>query len=362
MTVEPAQTIDDLTADWATRILRDTGTISDDVSVETASAEVVGTGQLGRVLRLDLGYDGAASGSEPDSVIVKLAAENETSRQTGIALGVYEVEVRFYEQVASTVDITTPRCHFAAVDPSTGWFTLVFDDLSRTAQAGDMVAGGTPEQASLALTELAKLQAPRWNDATLKELAWLVNPAPTQMLFGAFVGAAPKFLEDLGSQLTDDQAALIERTMPSALDWVNGWSGPFVVQHGDYRLDNMLFGRTDGAPALTVVDWQTARLGPPMVDAAFYLGGCLPRDVRSDVERELLQEYHGALQAAGVEGYSFDELWTDYRRYCLYGLFMAVGTYALVEQDDRGRALFAGAARQYADLSLDLEAAALLEA
>ena len=40
--------------------------------------------------------------------------------------------------------------------------------------------------------------------------------------------------------------------------WLDAWEGPTVVQHGDYRLDNMLFD--DGPnPSVIVFDWQTAR-------------------------------------------------------------------------------------------------------
>ena len=43
--------------------------------------------------------------------------------------------------------------------------------------------------------------------------------------------------------------------------------------HGDYRLDNLLFGE-DGT--VTVLDWQTVSWGPPLVDASYFIGGCLP--------------------------------------------------------------------------------------
>ena len=39
---------------------------------------------------------------------------------------------------------------------------------------------------------------------------------------------------------------------------------------------------------------------------------------------------------------------------------MAVGTYAMVDQDARGRALYLGAAQGYADLAIDLAAIELL--
>jgi aminoglycoside phosphotransferase (APT) family kinase protein len=61
--------------------------------------------------------------------------------------------------------------------------------------------------------------------------------------------------------------------------------GPRAVQHGDYRLDNMLFGTAEGGHPLAVVDWQTVVWGPPAFDASYFLGAGLPVDDRRRHER-----------------------------------------------------------------------------
>jgi hypothetical protein len=314
---------------------------------------------MGLVVRATPTY-APADAAAPASLIVKLASEDEGSRSIGLALGVYEAEVRFYQDLAPTIDMSLPRCHFAGVELDTGWFTLVFDDLTATAQVGDMVAGGTVDQASAALDELVRLQAPRWDDPALRGQGWLADRTRTIGLFAQIATAVEPFLERFGTALEPEQIVLIERVLPQAADWVQQWSGPFVIQHGDYRLDNILFGTTPGAPAATVVDWQTARLGPPTLDAAYYLGGCLSTADRRAHERDLVAAYHRGLVAAGVTDWSLDECWESYRRYALYGLYLGVGMSVRVQQTERGDALFAGAARNYADLALDLEADALL--
>ena len=93
--------------------------------VEDFDAVPVGTGQMADSVRYSLEPDG-----DPASVVVKFAAANDTSRATGLALRSYEIEVRFYRELAHTVGIRTPRCHHAAVDPATGWFTLVLEDMA----------------------------------------------------------------------------------------------------------------------------------------------------------------------------------------------------------------------------------------
>jgi hypothetical protein len=358
--MEPARSVDDLTEEWVAGVLQASGAIESETKVEEVRAEVK-QGQLADLIRLELSYGGAAGYEAPRSLIVKLAAESEASRQTAVALGLYEREVFFYRELAETVQVEVPRCHLADFDPAEGWFTLVLDDVSASAEAGRMLEGGTADQAGVALAELAKLQGPRWGDPKLRELSWLADPAPTRMLFSRFSHSAPRFLADLGSSLSSEHVSLIEHVVPSAVQWLDTWEEPLVVSHGDYRLDNMLFGTGKGAPPVTVVDWQWARLAPPTLDAAFYLGGCLPRDLRREVERDLLMEYHAALEARGVEGYGFERLWDDYRRHCLYGLLVAVGAYE-VESDNLARKLFVFFARQYADLALDLESTELTRA
>src|SRR5438128_1301328 len=121
-----ARTPDDLTAPWCTDMLLNAGRISD-TRVTDVEVEVVGTGQLGSLVRARLGYDAPAPDA-PASVVVKLASTDDGSRAMGVRTGAYEAEVRFYQQVAGTVRMALPRCDFAAVDEQ-GWCTIVLDDL-----------------------------------------------------------------------------------------------------------------------------------------------------------------------------------------------------------------------------------------
>ena len=65
--------------------------------------------------------------------------------------------------------------------------------------------------------------------------------------------------------------------------------------HGDYRLDNMLFGRPGSLRDLTVVDWQTVTWGPAMTDVAYFLGCALTTEDRRTHYDELLRAYHEGL-------------------------------------------------------------------
>ena len=73
------------------------------VSFET---EPVGTGQMADTTRFSLVYD--APGAGPASVVGKFASADEQSRATGLALRAYEIEIRFYREVAARVSSASP--------------------------------------------------------------------------------------------------------------------------------------------------------------------------------------------------------------------------------------------------------------
>lgn len=350
--------VDEAGPHWLTDVLSHSGALHNGL-VQSVERESMSVGQLGSVSRLWLRYD-SDQPTAPTSVMLKLPSPDDGSREVGLALGIYESEVRFYQEVAGTVAIRAPRVHWAALEHETGRFTLVLEDVAPLGEPGDMLAGSTVEEASRALRALVDLQAPRWADPVLCDLAWLADPARNQALFGGVEAAVPAFLERFGDHLPEDDIALMTVVAP----WANAWAarlpeGPSVVMHGDFRMDNMVFPRQSDEP-VAVFDWQTARLGPPLVDVAVYLGGCLAPDVRRDCERELLAEYHAGLVSAGVNGFSFDDLWRSYRWSAFYGLLLSIPLSIQLERTERGDALFAKLASGYAQQARDLESKELL--
>jgi hypothetical protein len=367
-----------VTATWLTQVLRRAGAIGDE-TVVAFDAAPVGTGQMADSVRLTLRYD-ADVPHAPRSVVGKFTAADDASRATGIAMRTSEVEVRFYQEVASTVAVRTPRCYFADVDPATAEFVLVLEDLA-PACPGDQVAGCTVDEAAAALVELAALHAPRWADRGLERLEWLdrrtddANDTTAQFLPVLFDG----FVDRYGGVLDDDAIEVGRRLMARLGPYLRNQPRPWTVQHADYRLDNLLFvpgggsraggggragGSTPEVPAarerVAVVDWQTVVLGPGVADVSYFLGAGPSVDDRRRYERELVGEYHAALVARGVEGYSFEDCFTGYRRYAYAGYLMAVGASMMVERTARGDEMFLAMARRHAAQIADLDSERLL--
>jgi hypothetical protein len=346
--------VDEITPSWLSALLGRGGV--PDVAVEGFAAESIGTGQVGENVRLALEY-ARKNESAPASLVVKLPSRNEVSRATAVAQGIYAREVRFYAEIADTVAIRTPRCWHADVSADGARFVLVFEDMA-PAVPGDQLRGGSIDQAALALGEAARLHAPRWNDPSLAKLDWLSRPsaeaaALLQMVYqGVFPGFEARFAERLPGPVID----LARRFGQRIGAWSADLSGPRAVAHGDFRLDNMLFGEGPGSTPLAVVDWQTCSHGHPAADVAYFLGaGLLPEDRRRE-EKALLAHYHGELRAGGVSDYTLEDLEADYRRFSFSGLVMAVVASQIVEVSERGDAMFAAMAERHGQQIADLEA------
>jgi hypothetical protein len=305
-------------------------------------------------VRIGLTYD--RDTTAPASVLVKYPSDDPGSRDLALAMGMYELETRFYRDVAPMfADTAVPLCYAAELDEDCGTFTLVLEDLTGRTKPGDVLTAASLEDCDRTLATLVGLQASTWNSPALATLGWLANSARTEAIFDALPAGMESFLARFGDLLDPAHVNLFESVLPSAGEWVRSWSSPTVLQHGDFRSDNVLYPLDSGAGLPTVIDFQTVRLGPPGLDPAYFIGSSLPTDVRQVTERDLVADYHKRLQAAGVEDFDFDQCWASYREGAMYAVFLFVGMAGRVESTERGDRVIVDQIRRYADMALDLD-------
>ncbi len=345
-----------VTADWLTDVLRFSGAIDAATTVARLAATPVGTGQVGAIVRFQVAY---VRGSGPPSVICKFASPDPESASIGVLTRTYETEVHFYTQLAHSVDVVRPRCHFAAVEPGTPRVVVVLDDLSPAVQ-GDQIAGCTVDEAALAIEQAARLHGPRWADPELATKAWLARPTSLygfdglRAVWESFVARYAAMLEDV----TMEQG---ERMLAARAGLASIPPKAVTVVHNDFRLDNMLFDNTPGHPPITVVDWQTVGVGRGPGDVAYFLGSSFPEPAtRRECEQRLVAAYHEALLSYGVTNYSLEECWDEYRLSSFGSLVMAVFASMHVGRTDRGDRMFMAMANRSARLAADTEAATLV--
>ncbi|TGD88402.1 DUF1679 domain-containing protein [Mycolicibacterium sp. CH28] len=354
-------TIDELTPAWFTAALREGGVIGPDVSVTSAESRRFGVGgQLATVIRSLLTYAPPTHG--PASVIVKQPSTDEGSRGMGVSLGMYQSEVRFYTDVSPRVDLATPRLYWGGFEEETSRFTLVIEDLSEIAEVGDMLAGADLERAALVIDEVVRLQAPLWNDPWILAQDWLTDQTAFRTLFDNVPQLIEPFIQRFGEHLEPHQLDVLTSLGPRVAEFVDLiWQPPFVVGHGDYRLDNMIFGTTPDAPPVCLIDWQTATVAPPGLDVAVFLATCVDVETRRAGQDELLARWVDHLRAAGVIGFSAADAYQSFRVASLYPLFMCLATATTLEQTERGDRMWAQLIRGAVELVIDTKADQLIE-
>jgi hypothetical protein len=352
---ELVRRVDDISTGWLTSVLHDSGTAAKDAAVTTFESAPIGTGQMSESHRLHLEWKPVGSG--PDSVVLKVAASDETSRSTGLGLGIYEREVLFYREVAPRIGGPVANCHLSVIDAGEGWFTLVLEDAAPAVQ-GDQIAGCTVEEAQLAMRELARLHAPVWNDPELGAAAWLNQPSVVNQALVEQLLAG--FLERYDARVAPEHRDVVERFVARLDPWLAERKPPHSIVHGDYRLDNMLFGRPGSAKPLTVVDWQTVSWGAPLLDASYFLGAGLGVPDRRAHEQALVRAYYEDLLGLGIEDFAWEECWEEYRRHTFHGVLMAVIAPMLVVRTERGDDMFMTSIARHAQQISDLDAEELL--
>jgi hypothetical protein len=333
---------EDMTSEWLSSALRRDG-------LELVSSAAIGTGQMSQNHRVTFREE---KGSE-ETVVVKLASPDENSRGTGVGMGAYECEVRFYQQTADRAGDAVPVCHFADYDPGEGWFTIVLSDIEG-AEQGDQIRGCTPAEAGLVMDTLARFHAPYLGDLEMAVADWLNKPYPlNQALHEALL---PSFLERYADRIDPEHAEVAKRFVASHDAWFEDARPPLGLVHGDYRLDNLLFA----AGRVTVVDFQTMGWAPPLRDVAYFLGTGLSIDDRREHEEALVRRYLDGLESLGIESLDWETCWQEYRRQVFLALLMCTMPAMVVVRTERGDDMFMATFARVCQQIIDLDSLSLL--
>lgn len=345
-------------APWLTAVLQNAGV---DAVVKSFEARNVGTGQIGESVRFRLAYERDAVDA-PRSLVGKFPSPDDTSRGTGVMLGNYLREVRFYQQLAPKAAVQTPRCWFTDTNETGESFVLMMEDLA-PAEQGDQLKGVSLEQARLVVEQAARLHGSFWGDEGLDDLSWVqgARAAPASAVTPELVGALwqgfrGRYAERLKPHWIEVGEALI-----------GGWArfgereqGPKTLAHHDFRPDNMMFGTPAGGHPVTVLDWQSFTYATGATDVAYFLAGALPADVRRAHEAELLAQYHDELTRLGVTGYSIADLKRDYGVGAFQLFLTAFFASMVVVQTARGDDMFMQMLGSAADHIIDHDALSAL--
>lgn len=321
-----------------------------------------GVGFVGELARLTLHYGGEQA--PPDairSLIAKVPTSNPGFKHIGVALGLYEKEHSFYRHVADRVSLSVPTVYLNHADMDAHEFLLLMEDLAHL-RPGNQLASCTLEEAEVVLRAIAGFHATWWEHPELTEFAsWLPHDDSPYwlMLEQAYKDSLPAVRPTFGYLLSEHVMELGERMAERYSEFVQAGAArrPHTFIHGDFRLDNMMFGQN---LEFTLLDWQLPFKANPLWDVTYFLAGNFDPEFRRTHQGHLVRTYHDALVAAGVTDYPFEQCWEDYRANGLV-LLGYIGTMAAdVDMDsfnDRGREVLEMMVSRYALAVEDLGAA-----
>ncbi|MBW2421286.1 MAG: phosphotransferase [Deltaproteobacteria bacterium] len=372
------KTVDELSAEWVTNSLRETGVLCD-ARVNKIEHQILGEGEgfMGQVIRLRLHLDQPEDGV-PQTVIAKLPTLVRENRSIGELLGAYEREILFYDALAPALPLRTPRVYYSAMEGSrtseqeaegaakldtfpmwlirlvmllvtwlasrrTRSYVILLEDIA-PGRVGDQVAGCTTQEAGRILAEIAKVHARYWEKPELGESYWLrrqvLNP---RTMHSVFLKNLPGFSERFRSSAPEGFESSLRWLEENAVKLMRafGDSAPETLLHGDLRLDNLGFSQPANSEPGSIIffDWQLAGRGPSAYDVAYFLSGALTPELAPEVSVELVRDYHAALVSEGIEDYSFEDCLRDYRRALLSVLHRISSTDTMDLGDGRGSEL-----------------------
>ena len=323
---------------WLEAALRAAGF---EVGVVSVAVEqiAVGAGYIGLLARLTPTYNGGDANGAPASMIVKLPSPEPGPQMLGMMLRLWEREGRFYREVAPNLTVRTPRCFLSEQDPADSRVVLLLEDLGHLAQP-DQLLGTTRARAERAIDWLASFHASTWGIADDPGyLAWI--PRPDDPIYTGVEpllhGSLPAFKTTFADIMTPTRERMIDRAVADFSVYLGRRDSPFVVGHGDFRLDNMLF---DGEDNLAVLDWQLVLVGGGGYDLAYFIVESLTTEQRREWERPFLERYLAKVTETVDPGITFDELLDGYRMVIHFLMSLMPATQLLdFDVNDRSRAL-----------------------
>ena len=320
---------DDLTPQWLTYALHLSGALPPETRVETVAWAEIGEerGFTGRIFRLRTEIVPVSGDDQSwlrQSLIAKLplaprAAAPDARFDRAPTDATYDAhilrsarEIHFYGELASHCGVAVPRSLFAAMDLPDNRMVLLLEDLSGL-RFGDVLTGCSVADAAGLTGSIAHLHGTWWGrNLPMPWLAgWTGDHEAAQVRLQRNVARLP---DQVMATFPDDIQRLLEWLTGGAYERVlDGLSAaPRTLIHGDLHLDNIAFRDAAAAAPPVITDWQTAGVGPAVVDLAACLSGAIDVADRTRTEAGLLATYHDGLRDAGVTGYSREELGRDY--------------------------------------------------
>jgi thiamine kinase-like enzyme len=273
--------------------------------------------------RLRLDYDGALADA-PDTIILKMGHLDGEGRPSYAN----RHEIAFYRDVAPALpEPLVPRCFEAVEAGETSAWHLLLEDLTES----HFIATEWPLPPTLVQYEaIVETQASF-------HAAWWDNPR-----LGVSVGSHvddwdsvlrtlaeqfARFIDRHGELMPAERRDLYEKLFDRAPHLLARHQSRrnLTLIHGDAHPWNFFIPKPGLGAGVQLIDWESWGIDTATDDLAYMMAMLLYPDRRRRMERPLLDLYHRALMAHGVDGYDRHALDDDYRLSALWLITRPIG-------------------------------------
>lgn len=325
MELVPGDVITDLeqvTARWLTAVLARSGALARGA---VAGFDVdTSRGNWSANASLHVRYTTGSQGNLPQRLFLKMVNTDLEDEFFGPS------EVTYYRRDYIDVeDAPLIRCYDANYSEEKRRYHLLLDDLSAThVEAAEKAP---TLEFGLALAEgLAAMHARWWGAQRLAEAGGPIHSAAHIQRFVdiAEPGAGhilDRFAAELKSHWPQTMRALFARHPRAIIKRTRDANG-FSLIHGDVGANNILAPRLGDRPIYIIdrqpFDWSlTTWLG--VYDLAYAMALDWEVEARRRLELPVLRRYHERLVSKGVQGYSWEQCFSDYRLCVAMGVYIA---------------------------------------
>ncbi len=242
----------------------------------------------------------------------------------------YENEVAFYTRLRPEIEIEAPVCFGGLHERGEAGFAIALEDLRlRDVHFTNVKSDVSLAQIESLLSSLAALHARYWESPRFEtDLGW-IEPHTSGAIYTMFnhPNMVPAMIAE---QIEQNQ---FKRELVEAADQTadglyrefrklqkHQATLPQTLCHGDTHVGNTYL-LPDGRAGL--VDWQLMARGYCLHDVTYLLMTGLSVGTRRRHQKDLLAYYRAQLSKRGVvEVPSLEELWLEYRRAAVWGVYI----------------------------------------
>lgn len=305
--------IEQVTSEWLTATLRKNGFLK---FGKVIAVQIKETKELFLVViyRFEVVYSEDAPPTAPTKLFLKFSRPD-LSRQISAETNLKEIE--FYAKIAPAMNNASfIKCYDAAFSSESNKTHLLLEDLTETHFQPQTSASLSDDYCVKAVDCLAELHAFWWRNPSLgNEIGEIFDEKELRDFVGNVEKSVIGFIDFLGDKLSAEQRKIYEKLIAaSSKPWQHFLTQKnLTVIHGDAHWWNFLYPHDANHDRVRIFDWHLWHVDLGARDLAFMIAlGWYPEQ-RAKMEQNLLRRYYDNLLTRGVEDYSWDEFWDDYR-------------------------------------------------